>query len=174
MNIADQLKEMEWEHPDNYGGHSPEGHYCVYSRNRDSTILENCNYQAILHELKELDYEVNAKNDFKTQESPKVYDFRARHWACGWVEYIIVERDAHNAVLERACEILSALADYPVYDEEEYSNKQNEEIHDYWLRMSLKERIEWCADVGTSIFSARHEAIEENVYDELSQHEMFY
>lgn len=169
MNVTDQLKEMEWEHPDSYGGHSPEGHYCVYSRNRESTILENCNYQSILNELKELDCETSGK-----KERPKVYDFRAGHWACGWVEYIIIERDAHSAVLERACEILSALADYPVYNEVEYSNKQNEEIHDYWLRISLRERLAWCADVGTSIFSARHEAIEENIYEALSQHEMFY
>ena len=104
-----------------------------------------------------------------------MYDFRASHWACGWVEYVIVDKDAPQSVLDLAEELLSALADYPVVSDDIYSEKQYDAIYEYWQECGLKERMEWCKDSGESIFSARREdCIPSPVFDELCQHEMFY
>lgn len=165
--MSDILKECKWERPDSYCGHNPVGDYVIYARNRDSSILENTNYELI---LKELEGEAEKYPDI---EKP-VYDFRASHWAVGWVEYIIVEHNAPQSVLDMAEDILAGLADYPVVSEDVYSEKQHDAICEYWENCGLRERMAWCKDAGESVFSARHDAIPEQVFDELYQHEMFY
>ena len=40
-----------WEAPDSYAGHNPIGDYTLYGRTRDSSIMENSNYELILEEL---------------------------------------------------------------------------------------------------------------------------
>lgn len=166
--MSDILNECKWEKPDSYFGHNPVGDYVIYSRNRDSSILENTNYELILAQL---DGEAEKYPDI---EKP-VYDFRASHWGCGWIEYIIVNKDAPESILDLAEEILSALADYPVVSDDLYSENQYNAIYEYWEECGLKERIEWCKDAGESIFSARKEdCIPSPVLDELFQHEMFY
>lgn len=96
-----------WTLPSDYAGHSPTGDYLIYSRTRDSEIIEDVNFTRILEDLSEMDDEV--------------YSFTASHWAVGWVEYIIVPADASTAVIEKAEEIVSALSDYPIYDEDAVS-----------------------------------------------------
>ena len=143
----------KWEHPVQYDGYSPDGDYVIYSRHRDSAIYENTNYRLILRELCDM--------------SECVYDFRVTHWAVGWVEYIIVPANSCEAVIARAAEIVSELEDYPVLDDMTYSEDQYAEICDYWGKISVSDRIEYCRDNGTSVFAARRNCIPENVYDEL-------
>ena len=40
-----------------------------------------------------------------------VYDFRAGHWACGWVEYILVRKDAPQSVIDAAIEVIGSMED---------------------------------------------------------------
>ena len=166
--MSDILNECKWSTPDSYLGHNPVGDYVIYSRNRDSSILENTNYELILTQLQ------GEAEKYPDIDSP-VYDFRASHWACGWVEYVIVDKDAPQSVLDLAEDILRGLADYPVVSDDIYSENQFNAIYEYWQDCGLKERIEWCKDAGESIFSARREdCIPSPVFDELCQHEMFY
>jgi hypothetical protein len=51
-----------------------------------------------------------------------VYIQRAGHWAVGWVEYLVV--DKNKAAV--AGQIVCSLADYPVLDEDDYSAKEFE------------------------------------------------
>lgn len=158
MEYLEHLTELPvWRHPPDYGGFSPDGDYLLYSRSRDSTILDNINYDHILRELRRLDTDGS------------VYDFRAGHWACGWVEHLIVKKAAPKKVLEKACEFFCELAEYPVIDDTEYSNAQVEAITDYWESCSLSEKVEWCQESGDSIFSARH-TIPASVFES----DMFY
>lgn len=155
-----------WEHPRDYGGFSPDGDFIIYSRSRDSSILENCNYEGILEELQK----INEENE---GDSEAVYDFRAGHWAVGWVEYIIVAQNAPEAVQKRAYEILAALSDYPVLDEMEYSQHQYDAICEYWENLDLSWRIYECQKADISIFAARHDGIPREVFDEFSQNGEF-
>ena len=169
MNAIEHLQDTVWKHPSDYAGFSPDGDYVIYVRNRDSSILENSNYDRIFQDLQKLD----EKHQTDDTES-FVYDFRAGHWAVGWVEYLLVSKDAPDEILQAAGETICALSDYPVYDETDYSDRQFNEICQYWENMSTSERIEYCADNDTSIFAARSDAIPDMVFDGLSQSESFY
>ena len=147
-----------WDTPKNYFGDNPIGDYLIYARNRDSSILEDCNYECILKDLQSID-----KNN-------SVYDFRANHFAYGWVEYILIKKDiASKEVLEMACLILTELKCYPVYNEIEYSNMQYEAITEYWDNCLLDEKIGYCKKQDLSIFSARRlpKEILDILYDEI-------
>ena len=69
----------------------------------------------------------------------------------------MVRNDAPQKLIDEIEGILSALADYPVFDEEHYSNLQYEESENWWKQLSLDERVELCRDMGCSIFQARHD-----------------
>jgi hypothetical protein len=157
-----------WETPDSYAGHNPVGDYTLYSRTRDSSIMENSNYELILKELSDLSEPLDQLRD---DGEPYVYDFRAGHWAVGWVEEIIIRQDAPKQIIERAKEIEAALADYPVYSDDDYSERQWNEMCRYWNDIDIKERVEWLQESGESIFLARNnDYIPESFYES----EMFY
>jgi len=147
-----------WTHPTgfdsdaNFVGTKPQG-YCIYSRNRDSSILEQVNFSEILKEL--------------GGESETVEVVRHRHWACGWIEYLIVSREAPTDLLDRCVEICKALKDYPVYSDTAYGDAQCEAIYDFWDQMSLKERIGWCVGAGESFLKARHNSPSDRIFDRL-------
>ena len=52
--------------------------------------------------------------------------FGFNHWACGWIDELMVHEDAPEAVLILAANIHSQLQDYPILDEEDYSRREFE------------------------------------------------
>ena len=160
----DILNETAWTKPNDYMGHNPKGHYVIYSRHRESTIMENVNYRLICEELKAVD------DDF----TAPVYTFRAGHWGVGWVEYIIVRNDAPEKTLETASDIICSLSDYPILNEDAYSLEQFLSIEDWWHGETVRERASWCLEIGESIFAARRDYPSPEMFDHLSQSEMFY
>ena len=154
------LDQHRWQTPDSYAGFNPVGDIVICSQNRDSSILEQSNYQAIFSHLQEFSKQFDEPQFIEGNERseyPWVYDFRASHWACGWGETILVRNDAPQKLIDEIEGILSALADYPVFDEEHYSNLQYEESENWWKQLSLDERVELCRDMGCSIFQASHD-----------------
>lgn len=147
-----------WTHPtgfdsaSNYVGTTPVG-YCIYSQNRESSILDAVNFKGILEDL--------------GGESEHVSVIRHGHWACGWIEYIMVSKNAPTNLLDRCVGILRGLANRPVYSDDAYSDAVYEAIADYWHNASLRERIERCKDVGVSFLRARHSAMPDQVFDQL-------
>jgi hypothetical protein len=147
------LDETKWAHPSDYGGYSPNGEYVITSQSRDSDSLSRSNYERIFEDLKEL----NPK-DWTGGNAP-VYDFRAGHWACGWVEYLMVKDNAPDNILIISAEILCALSDYPVYDETHWSELEYNEAGDYWASLNVRDRAELIKETGcgASIFAARYD-----------------
>ena len=145
----------KWEHPSDYGGHSPDGDYVIAGQSRDSSALERSNYTCILKALNEKLAEVAPDDD------ESVYDFRAGHWACGWVETIILKASAPQAVITLAEEIICALADYPVVDEEHFCELEHDEANEYWANESVSGRIDIIKQSGSSvsIFAARRDYV---------------
>lgn len=182
MDAVEHLEECVWEYPGSYGGYSPDGDYCIYSRHRDSSILENVNYEEIFKYLQELQEKLEeafvcmGKDPYPDEEDARswVHDFRAGHWGVGWVEYIIVRKDAPYEILKAAGEVYCAISEYPVFNESAYSDKCYEEINEHWENMGTSERIEYCQEVDVSIFAARRDEIPTEVYDRLSETEGFY
>ncbi len=138
------LAPNAWQHPSDYGGYSPDGHYVILSQNRESLLLDRHNYQTAFDMLLEV-----------SDDEKHVWDWRANHWAVGWVEYLMVAHDAPDEVLIAAAEIIAALSDYPILDEDGYSEAEYEAAGDYWEQMSLQERIDLLNEAGMSIFAAR-------------------
>jgi hypothetical protein len=101
-----------WERPDSYMGETYEDYFVVYSKSRDSDLLTQSNFDAILKEHGDKEgVEVN----------------RASHWAVGWVEFIMVRKDAPRDVIEALDNDICYLEDYPVLDENDFSSREFEE-----------------------------------------------
>jgi hypothetical protein len=131
----------KWTRPECYIGAEWHEHYSAgVGQSRDSDCLERSNFAVMLSEL--------------GGESDTVIVVRERHWAVGWVEWIAIhETDtAALAVADAACE---RLANYPVLDEEDYSEREWNAACEVWEQSSLRDRIKYCGRAGISIFAAR-------------------
>lgn len=115
------------------------------SRTRDCGPLDDSNFETALAMLEDVDPD---------GEHYEAHSFG--HWACGWFEIILVDPQ-HPATVEAAEGIAAALEDYPVLDEHDYSERQYEALNEAWQWLSMRDRIQLCADAGLSIFAARRE-----------------
>lgn len=155
-----------WKTPEDYGGFDPVGHYGVLAQHRDSDALSRSNWQVACQQLAEaagideVPFLDGGWGD-PADDTPPVYQWRAGHWAVGWVEYLMVRPDASQEVIDAAEEIVSALADYPVLDESHWSELEWTEMCDYWARMSVRERAQVIKDSGAevSLFAARRDEV---------------
>ena len=154
------IEKHKWNTPDSYAGFNPVGHIVVYSQTRDSSIMERSNYERIFQDLKETIKELEGPEYVEDDEDSAldwVYDFRASHWAVGWVEHIMVRDDAPESVISTAADIIAAIEDYPVYDESHYSELQQIETDEFWSQCNLRDRIYYCNQMEISIFAARRD-----------------
>lgn len=83
-------------------------------KTRDSDALERSNFQIIFDKFDALDPD---------EENWEVCSFN--HWACGWFEIIIVKED--SSVGKAALAFESSLEEYPILDEDHYSQLTFEE-----------------------------------------------
>ncbi|MDE2098485.1 MAG: hypothetical protein KGL39_14625 [Patescibacteria group bacterium] len=88
-----------WSVPPYYAGFSPAGDYVLYTRTRDSRILEESNWSILCAALGAEPYDGGAEN---FEDRPAVYHWRAGHWAVGWVEYLMIRADAPEATRANA------------------------------------------------------------------------
>lgn len=147
-----------WSHPNDYGGFSPDGDLILLSRTRDSGALERSNWTQVGVALGAVAFDAR---DAKAPR-PNVYHWRAGHWACGWVEYLMIHADAPHDIIEQACAIRADLNDYLIFDEEHYSDLEADEGEAYWRSLSVRGRVELCQECGDSIFAARRTYPPEN------------
>lgn len=147
------LSDNFWKLPDSYIGEKYYDYIEVYGKHRDSCLYTNVNFDCILKDLEKLTEETVSMLD---SNEPMIQTAVAKHWAVGWVETILVHKQTSEAVLNKVYEVLGALQDYPIYNEDAVSEAELNEVYDYWFdRCSLKERTEICENLGLSIFSAR-------------------
>lgn len=140
----------QWEEPDYYAGFSPDGDYVVLAQSAAGDLLEQVNFQCASNQL--CIEPIGESFD----DRPETYTFRASHFACGWIEYLMVRRDASAKVIDVAEEIVCALAEHPVLDDMAYFDAESEAVSVLWDEMDLRERIQLCEDCGESIMAARH------------------
>jgi len=119
-------------------------------RNRDSLCLDESNFHTAVTLL--------------GGESETVEIHRFGHWACGWYEIIIVKPEGWAADI--AAKIEADLDNYPVLDEDDWTNRESEAKWEYWDSLPLSIKVDECRDAGVSIFAARG-SIPERIYDEL-------
>lgn len=172
METATKLVLQQWATPSSYYGFNPVGDYLVYARNRDSSILENSNFEVLLKLLTE-----HAKDlpelDGESPRDQWVYTFTASCWAHGWREYLMIryettENSSYHKLLHAANSAVTKLKEiYPIMDEDHYLEMQNTAIDEYWENMSIEDRVELCQTSGCSIFAARYNYIPADVHSHL-------
>lgn len=117
-----------WTMPANYAGEVWPAYYTSgVGRSRDSDALERTNFDALINAL--------------GGESETVIIVRESHWAVGWIEWIAIHQD-DGAALQIADELNERLEDYPILDEEAFSNLEWEEAADYWESLSPRYKVE--------------------------------
>jgi hypothetical protein len=112
--------------PGSYYGDYPDW-LQVLGQTRDSGTLDRANFKAALNILIAID-------------ADSVGVERAGHWACGWVETIIIDPD-NAAIVKSAQAILDAMENYPIVNEELFSEMEWEETVETWENMGASKRI---------------------------------
>lgn len=115
----------------------------VLSRNRDSSILEESNWDAALKLL-----------GGESDDNGPVQIHRFGHWACGWFELLLVnpDDDAKRAIAE---DIENSLSDYPILDDDDYSDREYTYACDTWESFTIADRVDYLQRAQLCIFAAR-------------------
>lgn len=157
-----------WEHPDSWAGKPWHGWFVGLSRTRDSDALTRSNFEVFLKALRELpevlvdDTENADRYDWSAVDS--VYVVQESHWACGWIDWVAIH-PSNEAAMKLADEMLCAISDYPVLDEDHFSELETNEIEEWWASEPVRYRIDICRDCGESIFAARRDYLTEKVFN---------
>ena len=126
------------------------------SRTRDTGPLDESNFECTLKAL--------------GGESRCVEVHRFGHWGPGWFEIILVSPTAKkkNEILD---EIEAALANYPIVDEMDWSERDFEAACESWDTTDMRDRISILAKHNCSIFAARRDEIPQGLpyYDDFHE-----
>jgi hypothetical protein len=137
------MKSLEkWTRPDSYMGAEWPEYFVFLGQHRDSDSLSRSNFICGLEKI--------------GGESDTVHIVHESHWAVGWVEWIAIH-ESDSQALEKANEIMRRLDGYPVVNEDHWSELEWNEACEYWERLSVRDRAEYCQRAGLSIFAARRD-----------------
>jgi len=132
------------------------------AHNRDSGLLAKSNWDVFVQEL-------TLKCKTNTWEI-----CRFGHWANGWFEIIIIQPETNAELLGNTTE--DSLADYPVLDSIDFSDKEENAMVEYWKSCSLRERLELISrfnerksnsENNISIFASRKKHWPEPLYEDI-------
>lgn len=132
-----------WEMPSCYfGAQWPDYYGAGFGQSRDSGCLEESNFACVLAALKALPPFVYSAPDCDNEiESRQV--IRESHWAVGWVEWIAIH-EADTAALELCDRLRGEANDYPVLNEEDYSEREQAAADTTWKDCySQAERVKY-------------------------------
>jgi len=118
---------QKWSRSENYIGESYYDYYVLLSCNRDSGLVEESNFWSALRML--------------NGESDTVKVVRAKHWAVGWVEMILIHESDTKSV-DKGIEIEKALENYPILDEDAFGEMLSEK------ETEMYDQIKYDADHG--------------------------
>jgi hypothetical protein len=122
-------------------------YFVTGGQHRDSDTLTRSNHRSILKAL--------------GGESDTVRVIRDSHFAVGWVEAIYIH-ESDTKALAIAREIADSLEDYPVVNEDDWSELQCNEACEYWQRMPVSDRVDVCQRFHISVFAARRDELPED------------
>lgn len=119
-----------------------------YTSNRDSGILDTSNAEAIARVMAPY-----VRRGFAVEESHG-------HWAVGHVDGYSLRVYRPDGKITRAfrtwVRLSSALEEYPVLDEDDYSRRELEATEEAWRDTSMRDRLDMCRRAGVRILAARH------------------
>ena len=126
MTDYEPKRLKRWTIPQSYCGAVWPAYYSSgVGRSRDSDCLEESNFVEMLKAI--------------GGESETVTVVREGHWAVGWVEWIAIHQDDSRA-LEIADGLRADLDDYPVLNEDDFSQRESDLVTEYWDGCSVRDR----------------------------------
>lgn len=161
METKEYKHIQRWTHPQYYIGEVwPDYYSAGVGQSRDSDALERANFKAMLDSLG------GEASDDETGD-PLVTIVRESHWAVGWVEWIAIH-ESNTTALEIADNEMERLANYPVLDEELYSQIEDDDCAETWANCyDPHERLKYLRDhmgrisrrAGSNIFRLARAAV---------------
>jgi hypothetical protein len=120
-----------WTMPDSYfGAKWPDYYSAGVGQSRDSDALERSNFECMLKAL--------------GGETETVIVVEESHWAVGWVQWIAIH-ESDGKALAIADDIRSNLDDYPIVNEDHFSELEWNEAADYWDSLSAQQKVSMAA-----------------------------
>jgi len=152
--LFEDYAERIWKTPSDYGGHDPVGELTLLARHRDSSRMENHNYTRALAALQEKCAELSlpANNEL-------AYDWRAGHWAVGWVEYIMISPEAPVEIKMLGEDLLGEIAANGLIDHEVYYEQQWEDADELYRSLSEEE----VADIEVQVREENNDIADEEL-----------
>ena len=120
----------KWSYPADYMGCDYEGYYILYSMHRDSDHLTISNFETILKLFEDIGVNVVEDYDMSDKKHPSVINVRMKHWLVGWIDTIMIYEDASPAIWDHVESINKALSDYPILDDDNYYEKEQNIINE--------------------------------------------
>ena len=118
-----------WNRPQCYIGAQWNGYYrAPVGRARDSHCLTESNWGQQWQALEPLKADC-LDSDGDEISSPCVVS--ENHWAVGWIEWVAIH-ESNEAALREADRLAERLENYPVLDEEDFSEREREEADKVW------------------------------------------
>jgi len=147
--LDSKFKYIErWKNPGSYIGPDHSQFFVGFGTNRDDDALGRSNYKFALSELQKFQ---TTFIDESGDEIETVQDVRDSHWACGWIEYILVH-ESNIKALERLEELKKGYDSYPVLDDDSWNEEEEEEREETWKNCGssmLQDAREWLENVLT-------------------------
>ena len=137
----------KWSRSENYIGETYYDYYVLLSRHRDSGLVEESNFWSALKAL--------------NGESKTVKVIRAKHWAVGWVEMILIHESDKDSI-DKGNEIEKALENYPILNEDDLYKRESERREEI-LEEIRKDIANECGDWWNLSNNATDEEIYEKV-----------
>jgi hypothetical protein len=135
----------KWEHPgagfiiwNDEDQETRERSYDVLWQHRESDVLTETNFKVALERLEAKEAALGGSQD----ELPWVRVERDSSDLVGWVEAIYIADTAPEELLQCADDLLASLKDYPVLDEDRWSQAENESVNDYWDSAPEREKVD--------------------------------
>lgn len=97
----------------------------AYSQHRDSDCLERSNFRSFARELGLMVGEPLSDGSSRSGDTEDAAIESCSHFLVGWVEYLLVRPGSEAETAADA--MLARLDDYPVVDDEDWSNLEHEE-----------------------------------------------
>lgn len=158
------METMEKAHSHDACYFGEHGHWLIaYGRHRDSDILSISNFESMKKALKELP----EFTDWENVNAPVTIE-RSTHWAVGWIDYLIVNPEAKE-IVAHAEKLRASLEDYPVLDDNDFSNREYEAFGESWNDWG---REDYTRELWKAILAEYSEGISEEFSDE-ELHEVF-
>ena len=125
-----------WEYPATYIGTEWYDHYVALSTHGSADLLTESNFAVLKARLQTIAPETPPANSTGVYavDTSTVTGWTVVHEKCSlvrWVQWIAIHKDAEE-LLRTADEAMSALEQYPILDEDDFSEREHDEYNRQW------------------------------------------